>query len=88
MENTVNRLLGVNVICEMSKKRSPIITMFYYNEDDPFLVNYVEYRRASGTIIHEAMITFPELDEWLEKMSKNGYFMLNRHKVLTDLKAL
>jgi hypothetical protein len=88
MENTVNRLTGVNVICEMSKKRSPIITMFYYNEDDPFLVNYVEYRRASGIITYEAMITFPELDERLEKMSKKGYFMLDRHKVLTDLKAL
>lgn len=88
MERSINSLIGVNVIAEMSKKRSPLVTMFYYNEDDPFLVNYCEYRKRSGLITYEAMITFTDLDERLERMSKEGYFMLDKHKAVTNLEAL
>lgn len=75
MEKSINSLIGVRSICEVTKRRSPLTTMFYYSEVDPFLVNYCEYRKATGLITYEAMITFPELDSRLEKMKKTGCFV-------------
>jgi len=77
---TIDKFKGKTILAMLQKPTSPQTICFFYS-DDPFMVSFVRYRTETGEILDELMITFPEVDEKLERYKENGFKMVENEDI-------
>lgn len=69
-KTSIEEFKNHRLLYRLKKKRSPLGMDFYIEKGEDWFIDVVTYRRKSGVITNESMITEKDLEDWVERCQR------------------